>query len=89
MSMTPDEFREIRVKHYRSQLALEAALGLPAWSVSNYETGKREIPGDIETTLLRLTGKIHVPCPRCARTITVEWHDGLCGACTQPIPEDT
>jgi len=87
--MTPDEFRAIREKRHGKHDAMATVLGVDERTVRDYECGKSRVPRDIEQTLLRLARKTHVPCPNCRRTILFIWHDGLCGACTQPLAEGT
>lgn len=81
--MTPDEFRAIRVKRYRSQFHASLDLGVSATKVSLIESGKSEVPADVENRLLVLEGKLGELCPKCTvNRVTVDWCDGpCCGAC--------
>jgi transcriptional regulator with XRE-family HTH domain len=82
--MTADEFRAIRETRYVKRMVMADALGIHESTVGGYERGKHPIP---ERIVDKLRG-VGSPCPKCGSTIAMLWHDGLCGACTQPLPED-
>jgi DNA-binding XRE family transcriptional regulator len=87
--MTPADFINVRKRLGMKREMLAAVIGVEESTVRGYERGIRRVPGDIEQTLLRITGKTNLPCPKCGTLILVEWHDGpCCGRCTQPLPED-
>ena len=77
--MSPDEFRAIRETRYVKPVAMAVDLGISETTVLNYERGKSPVPERIES---RLRYGVGGPCPRCRRTITTSWHDGLCGGCS-------
>jgi len=58
-TMTPDEFRALRLKlgyRYRSDLA--AALGVSKRAIEHWEYGRRKIPGSV-IKLLECLSKTH------------------------------
>ena len=77
--MTPAEFRALRETRYVKRLVMAFELGITEEAISRYERGVTSVPQRLEERLLHGVGG---PCPRCRRTITTAWHDGLCGGCS-------